>query len=243
MPQSLIQLDALVHSNPCTEAWHAMPGDEWKRHCDKCGQNVYNISAMTRGEAQRLLADHAGKVCTTFYRRTDGTILTQRCPSSIRKGLKRIGRWGLAAGLAMPAFAHDGGPCPRGEVKIERRPAGADSPVIEVVVMDASGAVIPGARVEIGYLDRAPLLGTTDAAGRFRAQGAAPGLLSVRAETEGFKTTVREGVELAASESLSLAVTMEIGSVGGPSYYRSGLPANPVRWPNSLMRWFRRKLT
>jgi hypothetical protein len=35
---------------------------------------------------------------------------------------------------------------------------------------------------------------------------------------------------------------LEIGSVGGAEFYRGGPPANPVRWPNSLMRWFRRKL-
>ena len=38
------------------------PGDEWTRHCDKCDQNVYNLSAMTAREAEALLELYLGAV-------------------------------------------------------------------------------------------------------------------------------------------------------------------------------------
>lgn len=69
-------------ASPCPAAWSLMvevDGDR-VRFCDQCRMNVYNLSAMTELEAERLLRRHEGRLCVRYYRRRDGTILTQDCP-------------------------------------------------------------------------------------------------------------------------------------------------------------------
>lgn len=57
-----------------------MEGDDRVRYCSRCSLNVYNLSEMTRAEAEVLVQNHEGRLCKAFYRRTDGTILTKDCP-------------------------------------------------------------------------------------------------------------------------------------------------------------------
>src|SRR5262245_42133081 len=80
MADDVSLLDRIVIASPCMAAWAEMKGDERVRFCDLCKLNVYNLSAMTRPEAERLIAEKEGCLCATFYRRQDGTILTRDCP-------------------------------------------------------------------------------------------------------------------------------------------------------------------
>ncbi len=73
-------LDDLRIASPCSADWDAMFGDERKRFCGQCKLNVYNLSGMTRYDAEHLLRMSEGRVCVRYYRRRDGTILTQNCP-------------------------------------------------------------------------------------------------------------------------------------------------------------------
>jgi len=95
---SLPLLDNLRLASPCSMEWDAMAGDERVRFCGRCRKNVYNLSAMTRPEAERLVFERDGELCARFYRRSDGTVLTADCPT----GRRRV-RWlrgVLAAALA-----------------------------------------------------------------------------------------------------------------------------------------------
>lgn len=65
---------------PCTESWAEMRGDTRMRHCERCRLNVYNLSAMTRPEAEELIRRTEGRLCVRFYQRKDGTVLTRDCP-------------------------------------------------------------------------------------------------------------------------------------------------------------------
>lgn len=60
-----------------------MSGGEQKRFCGQCSKNVYNISRMTKDEAESLL--RGGNACIRLYRRKDGTIITEDCPVALRK--------------------------------------------------------------------------------------------------------------------------------------------------------------
>jgi hypothetical protein len=57
-----------------------MYGDERKRFCKQCKLSVYNLSGMSREEAERLVMNAEGRLCVRFYRRADGTMITQDCP-------------------------------------------------------------------------------------------------------------------------------------------------------------------
>ncbi|MCC6427881.1 MAG: hypothetical protein IT435_13805 [Phycisphaerales bacterium] len=88
-------LDQIQIAAPCPMKWEDMAvvgqGDDRTRFCNECSLHVHNISDMTRDEAERFLlstlthnpANPEGsrrRVCATFYRRPDGTILTRDCP-------------------------------------------------------------------------------------------------------------------------------------------------------------------
>lgn len=91
-------------ASPCHVSWDAMQGDDRVRFCGQCEKNVYNLSAMTRDEAEALLASKGETPCVRFYRRPDGTVLTADCPVGVRKKrIKRIAS--VSAGLALAATA------------------------------------------------------------------------------------------------------------------------------------------
>lgn len=84
-------------ASPCSANWDEMYGDDRKRFCGECKLNVYNLSGMSRPEAENLLANSEGRLCVRFYRRNDGTILTQDCPVGWQKIKRRVS--GVAAAI------------------------------------------------------------------------------------------------------------------------------------------------
>jgi len=73
-------LDSIRIASPCQSDWNEMYGDDRRRFCGACEMNVYNLSGMTREEAENLLMNSEGRLCVRFYRRKDGTVLTKDCP-------------------------------------------------------------------------------------------------------------------------------------------------------------------
>lgn len=72
-------LDNLRVATPCTARWDQMTGDDRVRHCDQCDKSVYNLSGMTRDEAEALVIERNGKLCARYYQRRDGTIIFSDC--------------------------------------------------------------------------------------------------------------------------------------------------------------------
>ena len=91
-----IDLDKIRVASPCNARWEDMSGDERARFCDSCQKNVYNLSAMTRAQIERLIREKEGKFCGRFYRRPDGRMLTADCPTGRRRRRDRLARWGGA---------------------------------------------------------------------------------------------------------------------------------------------------
>ena len=85
-------LNHIKIASPCAANWDEMFGDERQRHCSDCKLNVYNLSDMTNTEAENFLINAEGRVCIKFYRRTDGTVLTQDCPVGWRAIKKKVSR-------------------------------------------------------------------------------------------------------------------------------------------------------
>jgi len=97
-------------ASPCTADWNAMtPADadsERVRHCGDCKKNVYNLSQMTRDEAEALILAKEGRLCVRYYQRKDGTILLKDCTIGVSNGRKRkLIAAGAAAILASGAGA------------------------------------------------------------------------------------------------------------------------------------------
>lgn len=90
-------LDNLILAFPCPINWEAMSGNERVRFCSQCSQKVYNISDMSKKEAETLLKRGAeeNKVCVRFFVRADGTIKTENCPrifKSVRRKVELLRR-------------------------------------------------------------------------------------------------------------------------------------------------------
>jgi hypothetical protein len=80
MPAFTDPLSNLKVASPCPADWDAMYGNDRVKFCGECKLNVYNLSGMTRDEAESLIINTEGRLCVRFYRRRDGSILTQDCP-------------------------------------------------------------------------------------------------------------------------------------------------------------------
>ena len=80
----------LVVPKPCHAEWANMSGDEKKRFCGECGKHVYNLSAMTEGEAQRFADETQGRECVAYVRTDDGEMFA---PNFIERLILRIAGW------------------------------------------------------------------------------------------------------------------------------------------------------
>jgi hypothetical protein len=76
-------------ATPCMADWNAMTGDERVRACGSCNKNVYNLSTLTREEAESLIVEKEGRLCVRYYQRKDGTILLKDCSIGITQKRKR----------------------------------------------------------------------------------------------------------------------------------------------------------
>ena len=83
-------LNQIRIATPCTADWAQMTGDERAKFCGQCQKNVYNLSAMTAREARDLVLEKEGKLCVTFYKRLDGTVLTADCPVGLKEKARRL---------------------------------------------------------------------------------------------------------------------------------------------------------
>jgi hypothetical protein len=75
---------------PCKVDWDQMLGDDRMRFCGQCSLNVYNLSGMTRADAEALIARSEGRLCVRFYRRFDGSIITKDCPIGVQAIKRRV---------------------------------------------------------------------------------------------------------------------------------------------------------
>jgi hypothetical protein len=91
-------------ASPCQTDWEEMIGTDRVRFCGQCSLNVYNLSAMTRDQAESVIAANEGRLCVRFYRRRDGSIITQDCPVGLRAVQARVSYWMRAVAAAVLTF-------------------------------------------------------------------------------------------------------------------------------------------
>ena len=89
-PESRFSLDVIDVASPCNAAWDGMQGDDRVRFCSQCRLNVYDLSSMSRDEAERMVVEREGRLCVRFFRRADGTVLTQDCPRGLQAIRRRL---------------------------------------------------------------------------------------------------------------------------------------------------------
>jgi hypothetical protein len=124
-------LEGIRVAAKCSADWEQMVGDERLRFCGKCSLHVYNLSSMTRNEAESLIARHEGKLCVRYYQRSDGSVITQNCPVGLRAIRRRWARvskavasatLGFLTGLGVFRFTSVSLDVPMGELKTYSTP-------------------------------------------------------------------------------------------------------------------------
>ncbi|HZG54302.1 MAG TPA: hypothetical protein VEZ40_19530 [Pyrinomonadaceae bacterium] len=99
--------DPLVHvrvAAPCRADWGRMRGNERVRFCDRCSMNVYNLSNMTRKDAEALILHTEGRLCVRYYHRADGSVLTANCPVGLRALKRRVSGFSRAVVSSVLSF-------------------------------------------------------------------------------------------------------------------------------------------
>jgi hypothetical protein len=112
------QEDALSHeadlfahlrvASPCDASWDEMEGDDKVRFCRRCQKHVYNLSWMGRREAAAFVRETEDRLCVRFYRRRDGTLLTDNCPvgwRAVRRGQVKFAGSIAAVAVAFPGVS------------------------------------------------------------------------------------------------------------------------------------------
>jgi hypothetical protein len=99
-PFQLPVLDRIRIASPCEASWNDMQGDDRQRFCQRCHMNVYNLSEMTRGEAESFIRQREGRTCVRYYQRADGSVMTNDCPVGLAAVRRRIAR-AIAAASAL----------------------------------------------------------------------------------------------------------------------------------------------
>jgi hypothetical protein len=89
---------------PCRADWEKMRGNERVRFCDQCSMNVYNLSNMTKRDAESLVLGAEGRLCVRYYHRADGTILTGNCPVGLRALKRRVSGFSRAVVSSVLSF-------------------------------------------------------------------------------------------------------------------------------------------
>lgn len=98
MAKTRIPLDVIDVEQPCPVSWDSMRGDDRVRFCNECSLHVYDLSAMTRPQAEALVNERepGTRMCVRFYRRADGTVLTSDCGGGVRAAARRATRRAMA---------------------------------------------------------------------------------------------------------------------------------------------------
>ena len=145
-----INLANIRVASPCPADWEKMIGNERVRHCAECNLNVYNLSAMTERQVQELIEDSRGtRLCARFYRRADGTILTQDCPWSLRALRRRASRTAAVIMATIMSIGvgfgkNNSQKSPSQQAANRQAQAG-----IWIMVVDPQGALVSGAEVRL----------------------------------------------------------------------------------------------
>jgi hypothetical protein len=199
-------------ASPCPAEWAKMIGDERVRLCSECNLNVYNLSAMNQKEVERLLAANQGqRLCTRFYRRADGTVLTQDCPWSLRAAARKVSCLATAILTAVLSVNFAAAKSKPKQASCDCQQIQQKDSGIQLTVMDQNGAVIPNAEVTLeDKSGKGKITGSTSPSGEWSQAKLATGQYVIAVKSQGFRTfnsalNVRDGILLGLKVTLPVA--------------------------------------
>lgn len=226
---ALFVLENIHVAAPCPVPWNRMSGDNRIRHCAECSLNVYNISEMTRAEAENLIRRHEGCLCVRFFRRADGTILTRNCPRGLERITRRISR--IAAALLTATMTVGSAFSQALSKNTQQTQENQGNTGVDLTVVDPTGALIPNAQVHLcGCKDHQKVDVSTDASGAAHILALSPGKYLVEIKASGFKSS-RQNIKVQSQKMERLQVKLQLA----PASVTVDVAAGPVETIGTVM--------
>jgi hypothetical protein len=217
-------IDRLRIAAPCPISWEQMTGNSQVRFCDHCQLNVYNISELSRTDAEKLIASTEGRLCARVFKREDGTILTKDCPVGVRALRRRVAKRtatvftalvSLSAGVFGQQSAKDKKTSCTPQVKITRTVSSPNhaAKILTGAVLDPVGAVISGAEVQLINAKTQEILQTcTNDQGRFEFEPLEVGTYLIKIHAENFKRHEITNIIIEKDKVINLDVILEFSN-------------------------------
>lgn len=86
-----MRLHSLRVAEPCHADWDTMAGDARARHCEHCRLQVIDLSQLSHGEAEEVLARGGpnGRLCVRYTQDEAGQVVTRTTRHARLLGLLR----------------------------------------------------------------------------------------------------------------------------------------------------------
>ena len=218
------KLDQIQIPVPCPTDWEEMAGNDRVRYCAECRKNVYNLSKMTRREAEAIIATKQGNLCARIVRNPDGTILTETLPVILPTDGRRASPVAAALvtaiiGLSPNVIAHTSSmmnnPAPSYamESRVNRATQGSTriTATISGAVFDTSGALIHTATVRlINSNTGEERTFSTSEDGKYSFAQVEAGTYVVKADADGFATAQLQDITVQQGEQCRVDVIMNL---------------------------------
>jgi hypothetical protein len=230
MPRQDSRLESLRVASPCPVSWESMSGNAKVRFCQQCQLHVYDISQMTRTQAQALIAGTEGRICARLFRRADGTVLTKDCPVGLRAWRRRITRRAGAAltvllSLSASAFGQTWSRTPHARAggghatltrSLRRLNPQEGRATLRGIIRDPQGEAVPGARATLlNEKTKHKQTVKSDAKGEIKFGLLEPGDYSLKVESTGFQNYQHEHLSLYSNEELRFDIQLSFGGTVG----------------------------
>jgi hypothetical protein len=217
-------LDRIQLSSPCSEDWDAMIGNDQIRFCSHCDLDVYNLSALTRKDAERLVAESKGQLCVRYVRNINGQIVTENSDRALGASpyFQAMMAGTLSAALASGSaiLAQTLQSEPTAKTRIEVIPhsltttpdTASATATIRGTVTDQTGAVVPEATITLlakrgGQMIRA----SSNLEGHFHFASLLPGAYALKIETKGFADFGLHHLQVNAGDEAQITAALQIG--------------------------------
>ena len=233
-------LDRVEISSPCTANWDEMKGTEQIRYCSECDKYVYNLSEMTRREAEELVVSSGDQMCARLTRDLKGQTLTVESLPPVRLLGWKPGRVANAVVSALISITPAAVPLASGQAASQSAktqdgsghkshrtvPAGATS-TITGIVKNETGQHMPGALVTLTSEASGEVFSQlTSQEGEYRFDGLAARTYIIEIQAMDYEAVRNHDVTLQPGEARRFDVGMERLIIVSGAIAR---PAQPLR--------------
>jgi hypothetical protein len=233
-------LDRVEIAAPCGADWDEMQGSNQIRYCSECHKYVYNLSEMTRTEAEALVVSRRDQMCARLTRDLKGNTANVDSPPVRLLGWRPgpVARTVLSALISIaPAEAalsqgrhvasHSDHSADESGRATHRPVPGAATSAIAGIVSDENGAAKAGVVVTLTSEASGEVLSQlTSEEGEFRFDGLPARTYIVEVQAQGYRAIQHHDVKLQQGQARRIDIAMEkLVSLGGDV----AIPAQPLR--------------